>query len=80
MTWCIFACCLSKVCIYEFEHGKLLIYQITDILYLYLYAVLRSQKAATALLKSKQLRYPVVNPLTAKLFNLNFHPVEVVSR
>ena len=25
-------------------------------------------------------RWPNINPLTAKLFNLNFHPLEVVSR
>ena len=25
-------------------------------------------------------RWPTINPLTAKLFNLNFHPLEVVSR
>ena len=25
-------------------------------------------------------RAPIINPLTAKLFNLNFHPLEVVSR
>ena len=23
---------------------------------------------------------PIINPLTAKLFNLNFHPLDVVSR
>ena len=27
----------------------------------------------------KTVRFHVVNPLTAKLFNLNFHPLEVVS-
>ena len=44
-----------------------------------LHALYQKLRVGTAFIRKKP-RTERVNPLTVKLFNLNFHPLEVVSR